>query len=173
MRWALAVLICLGACGTAYASLPEGFVGLYGDDAFFGDGGYRQEAMSEQALVGVRTLRQPFEWWRVERRPGVFDWADYDGYMAEAARAGIDVLPVLMGPPEFRSSRPADSRSHAMFPPRHNSDYARFVAGAVRRYGFDGTFWTSHPALPYAPIRAWQVWNEPNIPNFWRSGPDA
>jgi hypothetical protein len=27
--------------------------------------------------------------------------------------------------------------------------------------------------VPYLPIHSWQVWNEPNIPNFWRSGPDA
>lgn len=173
MRLALALVICLGACSTAYAGLPAGFVGLYGDDSFFGGSAYRQETMSQEALVGVRTVRQPFDWWRVERRPGVFDWSDYDVYMAEAARAGIDVLPVLMAPPSFRSSRPPESKSRAMFPPKRISDYTRFVASAVRRYGFDGTFWDAHPGVPYQPIRSWQVWNEPNIPNFWRSGPDA
>lgn len=173
MRLALALVICLGACSPAYAALPSGFVGLYGDDAFFGDSGYRQTALRDQARVGVRTLRQPFEWWRVERRPGKFDFREYDVYMADAAAAGLEVLPVLMDPPAFRSSRPANSRSHAMYPPRRLSDYVRFVAAAVRRYGYDGTFWDANPGIPYWPIRAWQVWNEPNIPNFWRSGPDA
>lgn len=173
MRFRLALVIWLGACAPAHAGLPSGFVGLYGDDAFFGDTTYRREAVQLQSLAGVRTVRQPFDWWRVERRPGVFEWGEYDAYMSEAARAGIDVLPVLMGPPEFRSSRPPDSTSRAMFPPRRTSDYARFVAAAVRRYGLDGTFWEARPGLRYQPIRSWQVWNEPNIPNFWRSGPDA
>src|SRR5436305_3612067 len=60
-----------------------------------------------------------------------------------------------------------------MFPPRRNSDFAKFAAAAVRRYGSSGSFWSAHPEIPYFPIVSWQVWNEPNIPNFWRSGPNA
>src|SRR4051794_26688080 len=60
-----------------------------------------------------------------------------------------------------------------MSPPRSNAAYARFVSAAVRRYGHAGSFWREHPGLPFVPIRSWQVWNEPNIPNFWRSGVDA
>jgi hypothetical protein len=109
----------------------------------------------------------------VERSPGDFDFSAYDPVVARAARAGVNVLPVLMGPPAFRSSKPALSRSHAMFPPRSNAAFAAFAAAAVRRYGGGGSLWREHPELPFVPIRAWQVWNEPNIPNFWRSGPDA
>ena len=174
MRPVLAVLACLlAAAPAAHAGLPKGFVGLYGDDAFFGDPGYRSSQLAMQSHVGVETVRQPLEWWRVERAPGNFDFSDYDGYVADAATAGLNVLPVLMGPPEFRSSRPPDSRSRAMFPPKDNADFAAFAEAAVRRYGASGSFWRSHTDVPYLPIHSWQVWNEPNIPNFWRSGPDA
>src|SRR3954451_12715327 len=126
MRVALACVACLLALGsTAHAGLPSGFVGLYGDDSFFGGSQYRVAQMSLQHRSGVQTVRQPFEWWRVERTAGHFDWSDYDAYVADAATAGLQILPVLMGPPEFRSSRPATSKSRAMFPPKRNSDFAR------------------------------------------------
>jgi hypothetical protein len=60
-----------------------------------------------------------------------------------------------------------------MFPPKSNAAFAAFAAAAVERYGPAGTLWQERPDLPARPITAWQVWNEPNIPNFWRSGPDA
>jgi hypothetical protein len=173
-RGVLASLLgALAFCAPAQAGLPQGFVGLYGDDAFFGDPAYRSSQLAMQARVGVETVRQPLEWWRVERAPGRFDFGDYDGYVADAATAGVNILPVLMGPPSFRSSRPPASRSHAMFPPKSNAAFAAFVAAAVRRYGPTGSFWRAHKDIPYVPIHSWQVWNEPNIPNFWRSGPNA
>jgi hypothetical protein len=163
----------LAAAPAAHAGLPQGFVGLYGDDAFFGDSGYRSSQFAMQSRVGVETVRQPLEWWRVERSPGNFDFSDYDAYMADAAAAGVSVLPVLMAPPRFRSSRPPESRSRAMYPPRDNAAFAAFANAAVRRYGATGSFWRTHADVPYLPIHSWQVWNEPNIPNFWRSGPNA
>src|SRR4051794_17606118 len=114
-RGGLALILgSLVLCAPATAALPHGFVGLYADDAFFGDAGYRSSQLATQSRVGVETVRQPLEWWRVERSRGRFDFSDYDDYVAEAATAGVSVLPVLLGPPEFRSSRPPASRSHAM-----------------------------------------------------------
>src|SRR3954452_1676275 len=148
----------------AHAGLPRSFVGLYDEDA----GG-----LADQARLGVGIVRQPFDWSRVERSPGGYDFSAYDDYVAAAATAGVSVLPVLAGPPEFRSSRPPHSSSHAMSPRASNAVYADFVAAAVHRYGPTGSFWSSHPGVPFLPIHAWQVWNEPNIPNWWRSGVNA
>jgi hypothetical protein len=173
MRRVLPVLVVLICAAPAHAALPPGFVGLYGDDSFFGDPSYRASQMAAQARLGVQTVRQPMEWWRVERRRGRFDFTDYDGYVADAAGSRLRILPILMGPPSLRSTRPPTSRSRAMFPPKRSEDFAAFAVAAVERYGPGGSFWSSHPSVPYVPIRAWQVWNEPNIPNFWRSGPDA
>jgi polysaccharide biosynthesis protein PslG len=33
----------------------------------------------------------------------------------------------------------------------------------VRRYGPNGSFWSSHPGVPKLPIHSWQIWNEPNL----------
>jgi hypothetical protein len=43
----------------------------------------------------------------------------------------------------------------------------------VRRYGPHGSFWRSHPTLPYDPIHAWQIWNEPNHLFYWSDQPFA
>lgn len=167
------IVLAMLAAAPGASALPHSFVGLYGDDAFYGDPSYRAEQFADQARLGVGIVRQPFEWWRVERSPGRYDFSDYDDFVADAAAAGISVMPVMIGPPEFHSSRPPDSRSRAMFPPKSNRAYAAFAGALVRRYGPKGTFWRNHPSVPFLPIHSWQVWNEPNIPNFWRSGVNA
>jgi hypothetical protein len=166
MRHALlaSLLASLALAPVAQAGVPRSFVGLYDEDT---------SGLADQARIGVGIVRQPFDWSRIERTQGEFDFSDYDAYMANAATAGMSVLPILARPPEFRSSRPAESTSRAMFPPSSPAAYAEFVAAAVRRYGPMGSFWSEHPEVPFLPVHAWQVWNEPNIPNFWRSGVNA
>jgi hypothetical protein len=43
----------------------------------------------------------------------------------------------------------------------------------VSRYGPGGEFWAEHPELERLPARAWQIWNEPNNPDFWLPRPAA
>jgi hypothetical protein len=54
--------------------------------------------------------------------------------------------------------------------PRHVGHYASFVEELVRRYGPNGSFWDERPDLARRPLRAWQIWNEPNLPHFWWTG---
>ncbi len=55
---------------------------------------------------------------------------------------------------------------------RQRAAWTAFLQAAVRRYGPGGEFWVEHahegidyePAIPTpTPIRAWQIWNEPNF----------
>lgn len=87
----------------------------------------------------------------------------YDGFMTQAAQHGLSVLPVLFDPASFRSSRPASGAARGTYPPASNHDFARFAAAVVQRYGSRGSFWRERPRVPRRPIRAWQVWNEPNL----------
>jgi Glycosyl hydrolase catalytic core len=130
----------------AHADLPRSFVGIY-DEGTVG--------LADQARLGVGIVRQPFDWARVEDE----GWAPYDDYVTRAATAGVSVLPILIRRPDL--------------PARSNAAYAQFAGDAVRRYGPTGSFWLEHPEVPFLPVHAWQVWNEPNIPNWWRSGPNA
>jgi hypothetical protein len=166
MRRALLVfgMGLLALAPSAHAALPRSFVGVYDEEP---------DGLAAQARLGVGIVRRPFDWSQVERSRGDYDFSVYDDYVARAAAAGVSVLPILARPPEFRSSKPAGSTSHAMYPPSSNAAYADFAAAAVARYGPAGSFWREHPEVPFLPIHAWQVWNEPNIPNFWRSGVSA
>ena len=55
-----------------------------------------------------------------------------------------------------------------MSPPRDPVDFARAPPP-----GAAGTFCEGGTPRPLPPIRAWQVWNEPNIPAWWRPEPNA
>jgi hypothetical protein len=146
-RVVLVIAGVLTLASAAHGALPRSFVGLYDESS---------AGLADQARLGVGIVRQPFDWSRVERE----GWSPYDDYVARAATAGVSVLPILIRRPDLG-------------PPPSNAAYARFVAAAVKRYGPTGSFWLEHPEVPFLPVHAWQVWNEPNIPNWWRSGPNA
>jgi hypothetical protein len=79
----------------------------------------------------------------------------------------VELLPVLM------RTRPKD-RSPAeqvAAPPEGRAEWRRRVRLLAERYGPRGSFWRERPRLPYRPIRMWEVWNEPNLPQFWDQRP--
>jgi hypothetical protein len=90
--------------------------------------------------------------------------------MAAAARARVDVLPILGSPPAWASNRPDRSDR---FPPANNSEFAAFARAVVARYRAGGTFWTSvRPDLTPMPLTSVQIWNEPWSDTYWGPLPD-
>lgn len=156
------------------APVPADFPGVYPSKHDTFDAGRREESMDLQAKVGVGTLRIPFDWSAFERSPGEWDFSTYDPIVADAARRGMRILPILFDPPSFRSSR-GTSTTRGMFPPNDFDAMGEFAAQLVRRYGPKGSLWAERPALRRVPIRSWQVWNEPNIPPWWpgRADPEG
>src|SRR4051812_2090928 len=147
------------------------FVGMYSDDAFFGSASYRSSVFASEATTGVQLVRQPFDWARIEISQDNYDFRDYDDFVLRAATAGIRTLPVLGDPPRFRAA--GYTREDSWSPPSSNAEFATFAAKLVQRYGPGGTIWAAHPEVPPLPIRAWQIWNEPNLLMFWNTNPDA
>ena len=87
--------------------------------------------------------------------------------MAAAARERIEVLPTLFGfPGSHRHVNRPRTRAERMA-------WGHFVSAVAARYGRGGTFWARHPELEPMPLTAYQVWNEPNLPAYWRPRPDA
>ena len=149
---------------------PESFVGIVSDDLLAGDAAYRERTLTRQADAGIGLVRQTFHWDRIERSPGRYDFAEYDAYVAALARHGMELLPILFTPPPFRAR---GDRAEGTPPPDRPADMGAFAARLVERYGPRGSFWRERPGLTPRPIRAWQVWNEPNLPQYWPAGPDA
>jgi hypothetical protein len=118
-------------------------------------------------------VRQRVDWAEIERRPGRYDLRRLDAFVGALATHRLEFLPVLIDAPRFRSTRPPNGgRKDAFYPPRDPSALGKFAAVLVRRYGPDGSLWRQRPQLPRVPVRSWQVWNEPNIPVYWPTGPD-
>jgi hypothetical protein len=124
---------------------------------------------------GVDSVRFAIDWGAVQpSRGGAFDWAGTDGQVALAAKAGIEVLPFLDGAPSWAvSSVWVPGSNHTVKAPGHlpatgaaATAWSSFVAGAVARYGPNGTFWAQNPSIPKRPIRNWQIWNEENFYYF-------
>jgi hypothetical protein len=97
------------------------------------------------------------------------DFSRTDAVVAAAAARGLRVLPVVQRAPGWARVEPDDPAS----PPARAATFAAFVGALVRRYGPRGSFWAERPDLPRIPVRAWQVWNEPNLTSYWSVQPFA
>lgn len=137
--------------------------------AFFGIQGWTLPNARDVAMMkrgGVGTVRAVFDGASLatsdEGR-----WASHDALMTAAARERIEVLPTLLGiPGGVRQLKRPRTRAQRML-------WGRFVTAVAERYGRGGTFWAAHPELDPMPLTAYQVWNEPNLPAYWRPGGDA
>lgn len=166
------VLIAAAAAPAAQGKLPRGFVGTVSEDVFAGEFTYQRPTLGQQRVAGVTLLRQNFDWKYIERVRGVFDFSMTDRFVLAAAKEGIEVMPLLFGEPAWASSRPPGNTDRATFPPRRVGDFARYAAAVAMRYGPKGSLWLEHPGVNPRPVRAYQVWNEPNLPIFWGSRPN-
>jgi hypothetical protein len=164
---ALFCAICCLALAQA-ASAQGGFVGMSSQDVLAGSPSYRADNLSRQRSAGVEVLRQNFDWAAIERSPGHFELAFYDQYVADSARAGMQILPVLFNAPRFYARGGRYLRL-----PRNPRAMGRFAAVLVNRYGPNGSFWRSNPGVPRQPIHSWQVWNEPNLVFYNSPRPSA
>jgi hypothetical protein len=184
----LALLIVLFAlhdapAGAAERSVPQGWLGVTADGPMtpFEPGEWNRMASS-----GVESVRAGVRWYEVQPYPpgsvppeersrfrdmnGVpTDLSRFDAVVAAASARGMAVLPVVHLVPAWAAERPDDATS----PPADPATFGRFMATLVGRYGPNGSFWGERPDLPRMPIRAWQVWNEPNIKLYWTDQPFA
>jgi hypothetical protein len=186
----LAAATAVAAPGAAAASrsVPRGFVGTDADGPLVSnDPSLFTSQLGPMADAGVETIRMNFDWRRIEHYKTIDDvpiqdrgnYTVVDGvpnnftladqWMADAARRGIRIMPVLIYTPRWARRHSGRAAS----PPRDRGDYARFAAALVSRYGHDGSFWSRYPTLPYLPIEFWQLWNEPHFTDYWTDQPWA
>lgn len=171
----LGALALMGpATAPAVAKLPVGFAGLVSEDAYGGSNGYQRKTLSRIHSVGFTMLRQTFDWKYAEPSAGRFSFVLPDRFVLAAARAHIQVMPILFGEPKWASSRTKKQRkSHNLFPPKKAATFAAYAAAVAARYGPGGTLWRTHPGVTPMPTTAYQIWNEPNLGVYWRGHPTA
>jgi hypothetical protein len=187
-----AVLIGLGvalACpGAALAArtVPYGWVGAAVTDGTLlsSDSLLASETLNMRS-AGVESIRVPVYWSQFQpyrRRSSVpaglrerfsflgrgrvpTDLSVTDNVVEQASRRGLRVLPAVLAAPRWAKGR---NPYHEIVQPRGTRDYVNYLLTLVDRYGPHGTFWDAVQGVPYRPIRAWQIWNEPDHANFWR-----
>lgn len=118
--------------------------------------------LARDHATGANVIRYSVNWDYVEPRKGRFNWNGYDPLYAAALARHVRPILIVLGSPSW--ARPTDltclpHREHCKDPPdtAHDADFGAFVTAVVNRY-------------PRA--AALEVWNEPNLIQFWQSGPD-
>jgi hypothetical protein len=165
----LLVLLWLLAVAAAPAPAAERLV--LGINALWipGDAATLRERFRRVRALGMKELRLDWEWRQAEATRGDYRWDKFDVLVRTAREEGVSLLPIVHYAPAWalrRDRKPDDVYELA---PRDDAfaDYARFLLESIRRYGPNGT-----SPVPFAPIVHWQVWNEPNIRQFWGPKPD-
>jgi hypothetical protein len=148
------------AGGVATPQAPRSFFGIAPQSAL-------TEADAEyMSAGGIGSVRWPIPWSGVQpTEKGGYQWGGTDEVVANAARAGLTVLPFLYATPAWLAPK------YTTLPvanARQRSAWVAFVGAAVERYGPRGSFWREHrpgtaEPLPKTPIRTWQIWNEANF----------
>jgi len=91
-------------------------------------------------------------WWSVlEPEQDRWDWQFMDRIADFYRRHNLNAMPILCYSSAWSGKPPRDAEERSRF--------ARYVYHTVRRY--------------CATFRAWEIWNEPNIPTFWQPQPSA
>lgn len=111
--------------------------------------------LDDYVALGARWVRFPVSWSAIERTRGAFDWAGHDRVVDGARSRGIDVLAQIVFTPEWARSAAGDFT----VAPADPAEYARFARQVVERYSPRG-------------VKHYELWNEPNLVNFWKPAPD-
>jgi hypothetical protein len=160
-------VLALAAVPRAEANPPSGVPAT-----FFGVSGryLDNQDFEDLEVAGVGTYRTLVNFRNVKRRPtGGYNWDHFDKLIGRMASRDIRVLPLLYGTPSW-------IYRHATVPPIYTPEareaWSRLLVQFTDRYGPNGNFWRLNPLIPYHPVTAWQIWNEPNSAGFWPSAPD-
>jgi len=96
--------------------------------------------------AGIYWTRMDFWWGTIEPKQGEFDWSFTDRMAQFYREQKINAMPILCYSSAWYKKPPDNDEERARF--------ANYVYQVVNRY--KGTY------------KVWEVWNEPNIPSFWK-----
>jgi polysaccharide biosynthesis protein PslG len=126
-----------------------------------------RQQVAGYAATGAHWARLGFDWSRSERSRGSYTWSN-DRNIARFDAAGMKVLGVIAYSPNWASAPACAARYGNKCAPLAPTDFARFAAALAERYDGDG--YKDAPGSPR--VAAWEIWNEPNLPSYWRPRPD-
>lgn len=153
----------------AEAAVPKGFFGVMVNGPLDDPRVDLDAQAARMKASGVRSWRVELAWDLIEPAPGQFAWAASDRRVLAAARQGIDVLGLALRAPGWANG----GGGNPFTPPRRPSDFAAYLRALIARYGPSGSLWAEHPEVARHPVRAWEIWNEPNLKDYFTAQPFA
>lgn len=139
---------------------PLGFGLSYGDALTWMPDEQLDRAMADARELGVTWLRVDLSWKNIQPdAPYQYLWERFDRVVDAADSHGLRLVPTLSYTPRWARD-PVCAHTNQSCPPADNARFAEFSRLAAVRYAPRG-------------VHTWEIWNEPNIKSFWKSGPDA
>lgn len=129
--------------------------------------------------VGAGWTRWPLYWDIVEPAEGQWAWAEYDRLVTDDIRYELNINAILIGRPSFYADGATmsgintpvftDGSDYLEAGKAINPDnkWAVFVYNAVNRYKPGGTLARANGWTGNTGVRVWEIWNEPDLPQFW------
>ena len=108
--------------------------------------------------AGIGWAREDIQWFRVQPKPGMFDWTFTDAAFRELIKRDIQIVGVLGYPPGWATPYSGDLASQPSFYAPDTKLFDAYVQAVVKRYG--------------RYVKYWEIWNEPDNPLFWQPAPD-
>lgn len=109
--------------------------------------------------LGVKWVRFDVDWSVIQQYgPDNYNWAGYDRVVSDLNKLGLKGLGIITYTPRWaRSANCLESNKCA---PADSAQFAEFAQIVAKRYSIQG-------------IHTWEIWNEPNITDFWKPAPDV
>lgn len=108
--------------------------------------------------AGLSWVKQQFAWRDIEGAgKGKFDWQRSDQAVYIANAKGADLLARLDNSPDWAAPGCFSADKKTMGPPRNTQDWVDFLQAFVSRYK--------------GRVRAYEIWNEPNLAREWCGQP--
>lgn len=114
--------------------------------------------MERLRSLGLEWTRVDLHWDRHESTENNFNYKPIDSVVDALKARQLKSVFYLVGSAPFASSAPALAGNKDQYPPKDEDVFARRMGLLAQRY----------PS-----VNAWQVWNEPNLPAFWRPAENA
>lgn len=123
---------------------------------------YRPEAADRDLDLilgmGFSWVKQEFAWRDIEgAKKGAFDWTNSDSVVYAANRKKVDILARMDNSPDWAAPGCFSSSKSTMGPPKRTQDWLDFLKAFASRYK--------------QRVRAYEIWNEPNLAREWCNQP--
>lgn len=108
--------------------------------------------------MGFSWVKQEFAWRDMEgAKKGAFDWSYSDNVVYAANRKKIDLLARVDNAPDWAAPGCFNAATSTMGPPKRTADWLDFLTAFATRYK--------------QRVRAYEIWNEPNLSREWCNQP--